>query len=170
MSTILITGGARSGKSTMAVRLAQDDPSVVFIATATAGDEDMRRRIMSHKRERAPAWITVEEPLDPIAGLAGISVESTVILDCVTLWVSNLLLGGIAEEDILLRVSEFAGALDAYTKAVIVTNEVGSGIVPDNELARRYRDALGRANIAIGERVDRIVLAVAGRMLETEML
>jgi adenosylcobinamide kinase / adenosylcobinamide-phosphate guanylyltransferase len=145
-------GGARSGKSTLAVERAKaQGAAVTFIATGEAGDEEMAERIERHKRERPGEWTTVEEPLELAAALASVSDTDTVIVDCLSLWVAN---GGDG------AVPAARGGL-----TIAVTNEVGLGIVPDNALARAYRDSLGRVNAAWVAAADEAYFVVAGRTL-----
>lgn len=183
---ILILGGARSGKSAyaeaLAARMAGGRP-VAYVATAAAVDEEMRARIAAHRAGRPPHWQTIEAPLDP-AG-ARLASEATrgggvILLDCVTLLVSNLLLDGTHGQYDEARFDRKAGevrvaaALDALLAAyqsgsaslVLVSNEVGMGLVPPYPLGRVYRDALGRANIRLAREADAVVLMVAGLPVE----
>ena len=158
---ILITGGARSGKSNYAERLATSlGRPVLFLATAEALDEDMRRRIERHRAGRPEDWVTLEEPLSPAVALRARTDQSVVLLDCITLLVSNLLLGRRAVEPEIEALIHWQQQEEATL--IAVTNEVGSGIVPDNALARQYRDSLGLANQALAAAADRVVLMVAG--------
>ncbi|GIW25853.1 bifunctional adenosylcobinamide kinase/adenosylcobinamide-phosphate guanylyltransferase [Meiothermus sp.] len=165
---ILVTGGARAGKSAFAQEWAQalGEP-VSFIATAQALDDEMRQRIEQHQSERPPSWETIEEPLEvPYALLR--AQGRVVLLDCLTLWVSNLMLAGRAvlpELENLLAVRAETGKT-----LLVVTNEVGMGIVPDNALARRYRDLLGAANRRIAEEADVVYLLVSGIPLKLKSL
>lgn len=153
MTLIFVTGGARSGKSSFAERLAQNWPTqekagnqVTYLATAQAFDSEMEDRIARHRTDRPDEWHTVEEPLDVLAALQA-APTPTVLLDCLSLWVSNLLLSGLDETAILARAEAVLHAQALRGGLLIaVTNEVGSGIVPDNALARSYRDILGRVN------------------------
>jgi adenosyl cobinamide kinase/adenosyl cobinamide phosphate guanylyltransferase len=151
-----VLGGARSGKSRHAESLiTAHPPPWRYVATAQAFDAEMRVRIAAHQGARAPGWETMEAPLDLAAAL---DTPLPVLVDCLTLWVSNLLLAG-AEPDwpTLLR------ALDArQAPTVLVSNEVGLGIVPDNALARRFRDMAGVLHQQMAARADRVVLVVAG--------
>ncbi|HEY8692895.1 MAG TPA: bifunctional adenosylcobinamide kinase/adenosylcobinamide-phosphate guanylyltransferase [Chloroflexota bacterium] len=161
----LVTGGARSGKSAYAERLAAGSGKpVLFVATAEARDEDMRQRIEEHRANRPAEWQTIEEPLSVAvairAGIGGSQHTPVVLLDCVTLLVSNLLLAGRPvqpEIEALVQWRNQSGA-----RLIAVTNEVGLGIVPDNALARQYRDALGLANQMLAAAADQVILMVAG--------
>ncbi|MHB8621594.1 MAG: bifunctional adenosylcobinamide kinase/adenosylcobinamide-phosphate guanylyltransferase, partial [Chloroflexota bacterium] len=161
-----VTGGARSGKSRYAERLAASlSAEVMFVATAEPGDEDMRRRIAAHQASRPGHWQTLEAPLGVAVALRAQLGDSPpggrlVLLDCITLLVSNLLLSGRPVEPEI-------EALIAWQRAtgvplIAVTNEVGLGIVPDNAAARRYRDLLGQANQRLAEVAGSVVLLVAG--------
>ncbi|GIW33981.1 bifunctional adenosylcobinamide kinase/adenosylcobinamide-phosphate guanylyltransferase [Meiothermus sp.] len=165
---ILVTGGARAGKSAFAQEWAQalGEP-VSFIATAQALDEEMRQRIARHQAERPPGWETLEEPLEVPQALAR-ALGRVVLLDCLTLWVSNLMLAG---REVLPELENLL-ALWAETgkTLLVVSNEVGMGIVPDNALARRYRDLLGAANRRIAEEADVVYLLVAGIPLKLKSL
>jgi adenosyl cobinamide kinase/adenosyl cobinamide phosphate guanylyltransferase len=152
VTLVVYVGGARSGKSTLAVERAKDEgAAVTFIATGEAGDEEMAERIELHRRERPCDWTTVEEPLELAAALASVSDTDTVIVDCLSLWIAN---GGDGA---------VPAARDGLT--IAVTNEVGLGIVPDNALARAYRDSLGRVNAAWVAAADEAYFVVAGRTL-----
>ena len=164
----LVLGGVRAGKSRYAQRLAQTGQRVLVVATAEAGDKEMAARIEAHRAERPEHWDTLEEPLDLATALAPRpSGYDTVLLDCLTLWVSNLLLrpadAGQARPDIseeagrLLRLYEEGGA-----SWIVVSNEVGLGVIPANELARAYADELGRVNQVFAEAADDVILMVAG--------
>jgi adenosylcobinamide kinase / adenosylcobinamide-phosphate guanylyltransferase len=165
----LLLGGARSGKSGLAVRKAESAASVVLIATAEAGDEEMAARIESHRSERPDGWTTVEEPVEVVAALESAPQGSFVVLDCLTLWVSNLIGREWADEAIeaeAVRAARIAAGRTAPT--VVVTNEVGLGIVPATPLGRRYRDVLGRVNSSFAEAADETLFVVAGRTLRLE--
>ncbi len=158
----VILGGARSGKSALAVRLARASGlPVTVVATATAGDAEMAERIARHRAARPPAWRVVEEPIALGAALrAECAADRLVIVDCLTLWLSNLLLADGPLE------SERAGFLDALPafpgRVLLVANEVGLGIVPENALARRFRDEQGALNQAVAALCDRVTLVTAG--------
>ena len=155
-----VLGGARSGKSRYAEGLVTALPGPwTYVATAQAFDDEMRSRIAQHRGERAPGWRTVEAPMDMPAALAGVGAEP-VLVDCLTLWLSNLLLAG---HDLPAATTRLLAALDGRgAPTVLVSNEVGLGIVPDNALARAFRDAAGRLHQAVAARADRVVLVVAG--------
>src|SRR5579884_938530 len=157
---VLVLGGARSGKSRHAEALiARTPPPWAYIATAQAGDAEMQARIAEHRARRGPDWRTIEAPLDLGAAL-GVCRGLPVLVDCLTLWLSNLML---EERDIPRAVAELEAALDAReAPTVLVANEVGLGIVPDNALARRFRDEAGRLNQRMAARADRVVFVVAG--------
>lgn len=167
MSLIVLTGGVRSGKSRWALRLADAvGGAVTMIATAEALDEEMAVRIDRHRRERPPHWATVEEPRDLASAIRTVEAGSAVIVDCVTLWVSNLMLDGLADDAIRDRAAEAAGVARRHDgKVIAVTNEVGGGVVPATELGRRFADLLGLVNQAWVERSERTALVVAGRLL-----
>lgn len=152
----LVTGGARAGKSRFVVNEVADGP-VCFVATAEALDAEMGERIVRHRAERPAEWSTIEAPVElPQAIVA--APPGAVIVDCLTMWVSNLLL-----RERPLPLDELVEALLAREgEAWVVTNEVGLGIVPDNPLARRYRDELGRCNQRVAAVADRVSLLVAG--------
>lgn len=167
MPSVLVTGGARSGKSAIAVELARrESVPVTFVATALAGDDDMAARIERHRAERPPDWVTIEEPLDPAGRLEHVARSRVVVLDCLTLWVSNRMHDGSTTTRLEADAEDLAARLLDFEVAIVITNEVGSGIVPDNELARSYRDTLGRVNAVFGRRFERVLLAVAGRTIE----
>jgi adenosyl cobinamide kinase/adenosyl cobinamide phosphate guanylyltransferase len=161
---ILVTGGARAGKSAFAQAQAQRlDTGVSFIATAQALDQEMQERIERHRLERPFHWQTIEEPLEVSIALAQ-ALHPVVVLDCLTLWVSNLMHSG---RDVGAEVGRLLSLQAGADKTLIaVSNEVGMGIVPDNALARRYRDWLGTANRAMAEQADEVYLLVSGIPLQ----
>jgi adenosylcobinamide kinase/adenosylcobinamide-phosphate guanylyltransferase len=163
---LLVTGGARSGKSRFAetrVQLAGPAPWV-YLATAEALDDEMRARIAAHRARRGEGFRTVEAPRDPAAAIARESVNAGAILvDCVTLWLSNRLGDGADDAQILDEADALAGAaLGARAPVVMVTNEVGGGIVPEHPLARRFRDLAGFVNQRLAARADEVVLMACG--------
>ncbi len=164
-SLTLVTGGARSGKSAFAEQLAAaSGEPVTFVATAEALDDDMRERIARHRNARPAGWQTLEEPLSVGVSLRSRGVGGTVLLDCVTLLVSNLLLAGRAVLPEIEAIVAWQRASSA--DLIAVTNEVGLGVVPDNALARSFRDELGLANQALAAAADRVILMVAGLPLQ----
>jgi len=167
VTLVLLLGGARSGKSSLAVRLAQESGRpVTFVATATASDDEMAERISRHRADRPPEWTTVEEPLALARVLREASADATLVVDCLSLWVANMLEAG--RDDSQAEGDAHAAAAAAATRAaptVAVSNEVGLGIVPVSPLARRYRDVLGRINAAWAAAADETALVVAGRVL-----
>ena len=152
MTLVVYVGGARSGKSTLALERAKaEGVPVTFIATGQAGDEEMAERIARHRAERPADWTTVEEPVELQRALSALPAGDTAIVDCLSLWIAN---GG-------------DGAVPAPRDGltIAVTNEVGLGIVPVNALARAYRDDLGRVNASWVAAADEAYFVVAGRML-----
>jgi adenosylcobinamide kinase/adenosylcobinamide-phosphate guanylyltransferase len=169
MALLLLTGGARSGKSALAVRLAsQQSAPVVFLATAQPGDEEMETRIAQHRRERPGSWRTIEEPVRLREAIEAVDGDHCLLVDCLTLWTANALerLGAEEAEARAAAAADAAAARPALT--IAVTNEVGLGLVPDNPLGREYRDLLGRVNAIWAAAADRAFLLVAGRALELE--
>jgi adenosylcobinamide kinase / adenosylcobinamide-phosphate guanylyltransferase len=187
---ILIIGGARSGKSAFAERLAlKSGRSVAFIATATAGDEEMRERIARHRAARPAAWHTIEEPLD-LAGavLRAGKLADVLLLDCITLWLNNLFAQtgeqgeseeepystGVLYDEIALReiekLLESTQSLDPNKNLLIVTNEVGLGVVPPYPLGRLYRDTLGYINQRLAQEADRVYLMVVVMAVDLKRL
>jgi adenosylcobinamide kinase/adenosylcobinamide-phosphate guanylyltransferase len=164
---VLILGGVRSGKSSYAQQLASEDGGqVLFLATAEAGDNEMKQRIAKHKSSRPASWTTIEEPLDIASALKAKSATADLVLiDCITVWLSNLLLheNGVTEEEMLAEIDKL---LNAYKRGkasyIIVSGEVGMGIVPEYPLGRVFRDLLGLANQRLAAKADRVVLMVAG--------
>jgi adenosylcobinamide kinase/adenosylcobinamide-phosphate guanylyltransferase len=157
----LVLGGARSGKSRYAEKLIESEPAPwIYLATAEARDEEMERRIAEHRARRDRSWQTIEAPHDLAAAIAALPPRSAVLVDCLTLWLSNRML---AEADIDREIVDLERALVGHDGAVAaVSNDVGSGIVPDNQLARRFRDLQGVLNQRIATCASRVVLMVAG--------
>ncbi len=179
---ILITGGARSGKSAFAERLAKRGGRALFVATSEALDDDMARRIAAHRLSRPKHWDTLEEPrllADAIRAQLAHAPHAydAVVVDCLTMWVSNLLLAherdADAEAGIIAAVQTLLNFCDSDASGarwIIVTNEVGLGIVPSSSLGRVYRDALGRVNSLVASRADKVYLMAAGLALDLKAL
>ena len=174
----LITGGARSGKSALAERIAARGKRVLYVATAEGRDEEMRRRIAAHRAARPAHWDTLEEPLDLAEALRCVHRRyDTVLIDCLTLWVSNLLLRQeplgarerTGDEGILDAARQLldlaAGSVACW---IMVSNEVGLGVVPPSPLGRAYRDALGRVNQLVAARAREVYLMVAGLPMQVK--
>ena len=161
MSLTLLLGGARSGKSRHAEELVEKhSPLWSYIATAQAFDDEMVERIALHRFRRSAGWQTIDAPDDPAAAIASLPKGRPVLLDCLTLWLSNRML---ADADIEAESDALHAALLAHSGPVfVVSNEVGLGIVPENALARRFRDAQGRLNQAIAAQADAVIFMVAG--------
>src|SRR5262245_15381504 len=163
----LVLGGARSGKSTHAEKLATGSlhgappQPAVYIATAQAGDVEMATRIMAHRARRGSIWTTIEEPLKLADALQAAAAHARpVLVDCLTLWLSNLMHAGA---DIDHATDDLLAGLEGYAAPVVfVSNEVGLGVVPDTPLGRAFRDAQGRLNMRMAERADRVILMIAG--------
>ncbi len=176
MKNTLITGGARSGKSSFAQQLAlKSGKSVLFVATAEAGDEEMRQRIEKHQQERPPTWSTLEAYIHVGSRITQkVGDAQIVIVDCVTLLVSNILQqysdpageqidASLAEKAIMAEIGELVDAIDRVQASfIIVTNEVGLGLVPPNKMGRLYRDILGKVNQMLAKHSDEVYLMVAG--------
>ena len=162
---ILVLGGCRSGKSSHALQLAESlGKTRIFVATCVPHDEEMQRRVDRHRQERDDTWTTLEIPLDLAGAIRthGPSAE-VMLVDCLTLWLSNLLMETADVGRIRKQIDELADAIQTAPHAVIlVSNEVGTGIVPENRLARQYRDLAGWANQAVAAACDRVVWTVAG--------
>jgi adenosyl cobinamide kinase/adenosyl cobinamide phosphate guanylyltransferase len=163
MALLLLVGGARSGKSSLAVRLAgEHGVPVVFVATAEARDDEMAERIELHRAERPAAWTTVEEPLRLLDALEAAPAGSCVVVDCLSLWVANLLERG---DDLEQAAAGAAVAAKRSGPTIAVTNEVGLGVVPATPLGRAYRDVLGRVNALWAAAADESYFVVAGKAL-----
>ncbi len=167
----LILGGRRAGKSTYAQRLAEGSGRVLFVATAEAGDEDMAARVRKHQVDRPAEWDTLEEPLDLVGSLRPVvDGYDTVLLDCLTLWVSNLM-HAEGERDVFAETERL---LDCYRKQdaswIVVSNEVGLGIVPMTKLGRDYADQLGRVNQLVAAEADDVWFVAAGLPLNLKAL
>lgn len=165
---ILILGGARSGKSSFAESLAaRSEAAVTVIASAQAFDEEMRARIAEHRRTRPGAWRTIEEPIDIASALARVPSGETAVVDCITVWLGNMLHYGHSESEVYVEVGRFIETMSSRRgTTIVVSNEVGLGIVPSTEMGRAYRDILGRVNTRIAGGVDKSVFLIAGRAVE----
>ncbi|MDP6630135.1 MAG: bifunctional adenosylcobinamide kinase/adenosylcobinamide-phosphate guanylyltransferase [Kiritimatiellia bacterium] len=160
----LVTGGCRSGKSRYALEQATTGTHPVFIATAQVYDAEMEARVARHKLERDPKFVTIEEPYDLAGTLRSLPPGTDVVLvDCLTIWMSNLLCRPEATDETPAEVDDLLGVLrDPPCDIILVTNEVGMGIVPENALARRFRDETGFLNQSIAALADTVVFAVSG--------
>jgi adenosylcobinamide kinase / adenosylcobinamide-phosphate guanylyltransferase len=167
MGLLFLTGGARSGKSSLALRLAAGQRApVVFVATGEPNDPEMAARIERHRGERTSSWRTIEEPLELRGAIEQAGASDCLVVDCLTLWTANAL-EQYGSDGVELRAAEAAAAARARVGlTIVVTNEVGSGIVPVNDLARSYRDLLGKVNAIWAEAADDAYLVVAGRTLQ----
>lgn len=161
---IFVTGGARSGKSRFAQALAsQSGLPVLYLATAAPGDPEMEERIEAHRASRPKDWITVEEGREVLRVIEGLDRPHTVLLDCVTLWVSNLMGDGLSDEEILSRAKALSDFLPRCPhRVILVSNEVGWGVVPPYPLGRRFRDLQGAVNQVLASAADEVYLLVAG--------
>lgn len=168
---VLVTGGSRSGKSSFSQKLVEGlDGARTFVATCPPIDEELRLRIERHREERVGrGWVTCEETLDLAGLLRSLPENHTVLVDCLTLWVNNLLFEAekvgkaLSEDDMACASKAVVEAAQARSRTVVfVTNEVGLGIIPENPLARHYRDLVGRCNQIIAQSADRVVLMVSG--------
>ncbi len=161
MSVTLVLGGARSGKSRAAEALVEAlPPPWHYLATAEARDAEMAERIAAHRASRPAGWTTHDTPFDLAGTLAALPPGAPALVDCLTLWLTNLML---ADRDLAAETARLTEALTAPPRPlVLVANEVGLGIVPDNALARRFRDAAGRLNQAVAAQADQVLFLVAG--------
>lgn len=175
-ATILVLGGARSGKSTFAEKLAaqRGSDSVLYIATAQALDDEMRARIAKHRADRPPQWQTLEAPRDILGALQEwTAMPRLILVDCLTLWVTNELLAD--ETDVEQRLICQLDLLSEWARLqgvdlILVSNEVGLGIVPDNALSRTFRDILGRVNARAAQHANQVYWMVAGLPIEVKSL
>ena len=161
-----IIGGCRSGKSTLALQTAEKTPGSrkIFIATCVPQDDEMKQRVARHQRERSQNWVALEAPLNlPEAILQNSPGADVILIDCLTLWVSNLLMKTDDQKKLTEIISRLIDALEKTTcPIVLVSNEVGAGIVPENKLARQYRDIIGLANQAVAKTAGKVIWMVAG--------
>lgn len=170
MGLTVLLGGARSGKSELSSRLASAaDRPVVVVVTAEGRDEEMTERIRRHREARPATWNTVEVPVELAAAVRKVGSDAFLVLDCLSLWVSNAIEAELGDEQIVDEAREIASTLAKRgAPAVVVSNEVGLGIVPMNALARRYRDTLGRVNATFVGEADRAYFVVGGKALALE--
>jgi adenosyl cobinamide kinase/adenosyl cobinamide phosphate guanylyltransferase len=163
-SLTFLIGGARSGKSSLAVEIGRrHDGPVEFVATAEAFDDDMRARIVAHQDQR-PNWPTIEAPLELAAAVRAATSDALVIVDCITVWVGNLFVHGLSPAARSAAYDDLGASLSARAcSTVVVSNEVGLGLHPDTPIGREYRDELGRLNQQLADLADRSLLLVAGR-------
>jgi adenosylcobinamide kinase/adenosylcobinamide-phosphate guanylyltransferase len=163
----LVLGGARSGKSRHAETLIEALPAPwTYIATAQAYDEEMRARIAEHRARRSPDWRTIDVPMALPEALRAVPPGRPVLVDCLTLWLTNLIL---AERDIAIATGDLMLACrEAQGPIVLVSNEVGLGIVPENALARRFRDEAGRLHQRLASQAERVVFMVAGLPMQVK--
>lgn len=165
---IFITGGARSGKSSFAEKLAkQNGKRLVYIATGEPKDEEMLKRIKKHKQRRKGelcSWKTIEEPVYLVKTLSNIKTKvDTALLDCITLWINNLIELGIKDREIMNEAKKLISVINKNKfKTIVVSNDVGAGIVPINPLARRYRDLLGTINQLVAKKADIVYQMFSG--------
>lgn len=168
MPFTLVLGGARSGKSAYAqaaaeAKAAEAGGRLVMVATAQAFDSEMVERIARHQADRGSAWTTVEAPFELAAKLDGLDAGDVVVVDCLTLWLSNLMLD---DYDLAAAAAELVASATRFPGSLwLVSNEVGFGIVPDNALARRFRDEAGRLHQALAQAAEAVTLVVAGLTL-----
>jgi adenosylcobinamide kinase/adenosylcobinamide-phosphate guanylyltransferase len=162
LENTLVLGGARSGKSAFAEILVRDSGLArIYLATATAEDDEMKARVAQHRAQRGEGWTTIEEPLALVDALTREATRGrAVLVDCLTLWLSNLMMAGRDPEIEVRRLTRFLGV--AKYPVVFVSNEVGLGLVPETPLGRRFRDAQGRLNQTIAFCVPNVVFIAAG--------
>jgi adenosylcobinamide kinase / adenosylcobinamide-phosphate guanylyltransferase len=165
----LVLGGARSGKSRHAQILAMATPPPwVYIATAQALDDEMRERIEKHKASRGKGWSTIEEPIELAQAVAEAPAQAPLVIDCITLWVSNLMLGG---RDVDAAMARFVKSLDGRkAPTIVVANEVGAGLVPETALGRAFRDQAGLINQKLAVSAHDVLLMVAGLAMPLKAL
>lgn len=164
--TVFVIGGCRSGKSRHALETADRfvGKEQIFVATCIPYDDEMKHRVNKHRQERSRQWVTVEAPTRlPEAIIENSAHASVILVDCLTLWINNLLMASDDTEKVLKQIGMLIQAIEtASCPVVLVSNEVGAGIVPENKLARQFRDLVGTANQAVAGHVDRVVWMVAG--------
>jgi len=162
---ILIIGGCRSGKSSHALRLAEEiQGKKIFIATCIPHDDEMKKRVANHRKERSRNWETVEAPLDLSEAISECALRADVVIaDCLTLWISNLMMAKTGEKKTAMEINRLVHSIkNAPSPVILVSNEVGAGIVPENALARSFRDSAGFVNQRVAETSNRVIWMVAG--------
>ncbi|MDP2923803.1 MAG: bifunctional adenosylcobinamide kinase/adenosylcobinamide-phosphate guanylyltransferase [Candidatus Omnitrophota bacterium] len=161
---ILILGGARSGKSNYAISLAKKHRKVAFVATSQALDKEMKKRILIHQKNRPKNWKTYEEPWNLAPLVAKISnIYDCVVIDCLTLLVSNLILKKYSEKKVIKKIDAIlAGLKNKKAKVIMVSNEVGLGLVPTNKLGRNFRDLAGKINQTVAKEADEVFFTICG--------
>ena len=169
MFTFLI-GGARSGKSWLGQRMIEDavgsEDSVAAVVTAEAGDDEMAERIARHQNDRPANWTTVEAPHALADAVEAVAADDALLLDCLTFWIANRVMAGVPDRDVEAEAERLAQLLAGRTApTVVVTNEVGQGIVPGDPLSRRFRDVHGRVNRIVADQATDAFLVVAGRTI-----
>ena len=171
MTVTFLLGGARSGKSTLAVQMGEHHGGPVhFIATAQAFDDDLRTRIAHHWAERPAGWTTAEVPTELAAAITSAPTDAFLIVDCLTVWLSNLFVHDIDSRQRTQSGHDMVAALRqrGHGPTVVVSNEVGMGVHPETAMGREYRDELGRLNQVVAAAADRTLLLVAGRAVRLE--
>ncbi len=163
----LLLGGARSGKSTLAVQMAERQQlPVVFLATAEAFDDDMAQRIQRHREERPAHWTTIECPVGLAEAVDAAPADAFIVIDCLTVWMANLMVHGMDRAEATARL--VAALSHRAGPTVVVSNEVGMGIVPEHQMGREYRDDLGRLNQQVAALAHTTLLMVAGRAIRLD--
>ncbi len=165
LDKILIIGGCRSGKSSHALELAEKiSGKRIFLATCIPYDDEMKKRVSNHQQGRSRDWITIEAPVDLSEAIMEHAAASSVVLvDCLTLWINNLMMKNISQEEMVQEVRQLTRSIqDAPCTVILVSNEVGSGIVPENSLARAFRDSAGLVNQKVAAVATKVIWMVAG--------
>ncbi len=165
-----IVGGIKSGKTRFALKEGENTESKNFyyIATARAIDKEMKERIERHKKERGSHWITIEEPVNLVDAILKIPENSSVIIDCLTTWLTNLIVEGYNYQDFINSFIDLLKKINKNIQIFIVTNEIGFGIIPENELGRKFIDIAGTLNQKIMDICDKAFLMIAGRALRVK--
>ncbi|MBA4367096.1 MAG: bifunctional adenosylcobinamide kinase/adenosylcobinamide-phosphate guanylyltransferase [Desulfobacterium sp.] len=165
LDKILVIGGCRSGKSSHALELAEKiSGKRIFLATCIPYDDEMKKRVSNHQQVRSRDWITIESPVGlSKAILKHAATSSVVLVDCLTLWINNLMMKNISQEEMVQEVRQLTCSIqDAPCSVILVSNEVGSGIVPENPLARAFRDSAGLVNQKVAAVANKVIWMVAG--------